>query len=215
MKRKSMIFVLTLLAAVLLAGCGCKHEWQDAVCEDPNYVEAVAAFRQTCVNCGEISETTGTLEKLHEDGVFLLSPREFVERLNYIASENGFSYHFRYFDAWEWSGEPVTPEDGEILVNIGDGYKPYVVSVHKQYVEKRSHFTYASFVFCRENLDELAYIMQAACDPTIGSFEEDGATIIAESKKHYDTGVFERNGLEYELGMYPDDTVCINVQVPE
>lgn len=43
MKRKSMIFVLALLMAVLMAGCGCKHEWKEADCTTP----------KTCALCGE------------------------------------------------------------------------------------------------------------------------------------------------------------------
>ncbi len=44
MKRTVMLFVLAILCAALLAGCGCKHEiWNAANCETP----------KTCAECGE------------------------------------------------------------------------------------------------------------------------------------------------------------------
>lgn len=43
MKKKAISLVFGGLLLVLLASCGCKHEWQDATCTTP----------ATCVKCGE------------------------------------------------------------------------------------------------------------------------------------------------------------------
>lgn len=43
MKKKIWIAVLALAVVLLLAGCGCEHEWADANCETP----------KTCKECGE------------------------------------------------------------------------------------------------------------------------------------------------------------------
>lgn len=43
MKRAFYIIITVLLLSILLAGCQCRHEWQNATCEAP----------KTCAKCGE------------------------------------------------------------------------------------------------------------------------------------------------------------------
>lgn len=49
MKKILSVFLMILLLVSLLAGCGCKHEWEDATCEDP----------KTCEKCGETQGEPG------------------------------------------------------------------------------------------------------------------------------------------------------------
>lgn len=48
MKRRLFVCVLVTVLVLLLAGCGCKHEWMAATCEDP----------KTCSLCGETEGET-------------------------------------------------------------------------------------------------------------------------------------------------------------
>ena len=43
MKKNVWILILTMALMLVLAGCGCEHEWEDANCEKP----------KTCTKCGE------------------------------------------------------------------------------------------------------------------------------------------------------------------
>ena len=43
MKKRIMLIVLALACLLVLAGCGCDHDWEDANCDTP----------KTCVLCGE------------------------------------------------------------------------------------------------------------------------------------------------------------------
>ena len=49
MKKILSVFLIVLLLASFMSGCGCKHEWEDATCEDP----------ETCEKCGETRGETG------------------------------------------------------------------------------------------------------------------------------------------------------------
>lgn len=66
--RKMVCILTTALCAVLLTGCGCQHEWQEAACLTPkictlcqetegealghNWQEAACEAPKTCTNCG-------------------------------------------------------------------------------------------------------------------------------------------------------------------
>lgn len=82
------------------------HQWKEATCTDPktctscgmtegetlehafgkeeiqnpDYVKATATFVRTCASCGERTERSGELEKIHDGKVFLMTPEEFSDR---------------------------------------------------------------------------------------------------------------------------------------
>ncbi len=43
MKKKLLVFWMTLICSALLSGCFCEHQWQDATCMEP----------RTCAECGK------------------------------------------------------------------------------------------------------------------------------------------------------------------
>lgn len=114
------------------------HEWQEADCEHPktcsrcgategealghdaeewgepynNYVAAETIREKKCVRCDQIIDSTQEpMTSLREDQQFLLSPREFVQRLEILLKNNS-----KYF----------TVEEGgrEVTVDKGDGEVP-------------------------------------------------------------------------------------------
>ena len=67
--RITALFLIVTLSAVLLAGCACQHEWEEATCLTPktctlcqategealghSWEEATCAVPKTCATCGE------------------------------------------------------------------------------------------------------------------------------------------------------------------
>lgn len=123
MKRKSMILVLAILTAVLLAGCGCKHEWVAATCMEAkhcglcgktegkpadhipgnwgqgetDYDSMTVASQRKCAVCGAVlEEKTEPLTKPHKNGKFIVSPDELVERMRSLAETNNLDFSFEY-----------------------------------------------------------------------------------------------------------------------
>ena len=92
------------------------HSWTDATCIAPrtctlcaategnplphtpgeteisaDYVRAVQIETQACIDCGTVLSTNETTVSLVDGDYFLLSPEEFVERLNYIYTQSGMT----------------------------------------------------------------------------------------------------------------------------
>lgn len=108
MKKTISAMVVTMILCLLLTGCSCKHEWADATCTQPKTctkcgvtegdalghswgdweIEKEATVTKsgtkikTCSRCGETQTESYETEIFFADGYFLLSPKDFCERLS-------------------------------------------------------------------------------------------------------------------------------------
>lgn len=132
MKKKILVAILVYVMCLLLAGCACKHDWVEATCTEPktcskcgetegeplghtpgeweiwntDYVSTMVWLRQPCTVCEEdVNTDMKALNSLVEDGKFLFSADEFVDRIDYI---------FRYYDELKCSAS-MNAVDGETL----------------------------------------------------------------------------------------------------
>lgn len=111
MKKYLYLALIVTCLAVLLAGCGCEHEWEDATCTAPKTcklceetegealghtpgewaitlepVEGKAGLReQNCTACGDVVTTEDyTLSATHDGTNYTLTVAEYAERLDRI-----------------------------------------------------------------------------------------------------------------------------------
>ena len=123
------------------------------VTSEPDYVRAVSINSQHCANCDTVMDVSKQSISLIQDKLFLFSPEVFVDRLNYIYAEAGYTdwsaelvsmdeEDYTYFGAFLRNGPllyarvtfntPETdPETKQILTELGEADKntPIICSV--------------------------------------------------------------------------------------
>ena len=122
MKRCIALTIGLLTCLLMFAGCSCKHDWVEADCataktcskchategeplghtfgkwkQVPDAVAATLSKVQHCTACNEriVSETV-PLDTMIQNGLFLFTPNEFMERFSVLADQyvEEFSYEF-------------------------------------------------------------------------------------------------------------------------
>ncbi len=120
MKKRFYILPAVLLAAVLLAGCQCDHEWLAATCTTaktcrlceetegtplghtsgktetaPDFVSGCMLTTESCAVCKDTMDTESTeLDSFIQYRMFLFSPNQFLERLSHIAKKEFPDFHY-------------------------------------------------------------------------------------------------------------------------
>lgn len=118
--KKKIIVLYALICTILLTGCQCRHEWSEATCataktcikcgetegqpsdhtpgewlESNNILFAEQHLEQVCALCDTVLETKDQqITSFSEDNLFLFSPKEFLDRLEYYAKEYFPNFHY-------------------------------------------------------------------------------------------------------------------------
>ena len=244
MKRKFIAAILAILLSVLvLTGCGCDHEWDDATCTEPKtcskcgetegealghtWSEADCEHPKTCAVCGltegdplghtegswetvetdlvnatetlkknctvcsaELDKKATALDQLHDNEIFLFSPRQFTLRLDKKFDEMVGNY----LSAASGSREDTFTCD---IFLDGEGVGAFMFSHNDDAIttSQRKDACFNQILGAIEGSDYIARVLVAfigTCDPSL-SFSE-----VKEmaSDLNYD-GTITKNGLTY------------------
>ena len=270
MKKALICLILPALLMTLLSACGCKHDWIEADCTDPetcaecgetrgdalghswkkatctapktcrycdktkgeakghtpgpmgeqlDEVKNLRLEEQRCTECDQVlvSETS-TLYYSYSDGdLFVFSAESFMERMAYLASENGIdlSYEFlnygnllvdvRLKGAISWSGAIDFYINDFISLPYIQASVPglWCISIGKAgYVDE-----FGSLI-----PSEVFELFCMACDPQMDADAFQTLDLLRMVsclnfiKSEEQTGYGDHNGLQYEFKFYPVDS---------
>ena len=223
MKNVVRMAVLAL-CFVLLTGCGCDHVWKAADCRHPSACEKCGETRgdplehspgdwvltrdviagtqlrqRSCLVCGEQTHREEEeLQTVIQDGMFLFSPAEFMERLEHIATEHGDSF------AWEFSYSDI----GLQAMVISHETESLIQFFREDTTALRSEEEGSRSVWC-VNLSQINAVdpdlrmyFLMACDPALS---DDTAAVTQEKLSQVmeqadgQFGYYQENGLLYEV----------------
>ena len=227
MKRYISVFLAAALCLMALGGCGCRHSWQEATCEDPEICEKcgetqgeplghdpgswqevrdlerclVVKFRE-CDECGELTDREeAQISSLVEGGLYLLTPEQFLDRISML-----------YGSPVEW-----VMSDSDALIYIGENMGSQVLA---QFFandaqplapgdKETAKVWCASFTTVGEADAALRWAFFMACDPTLDanaalSLDAQLAVVQSDALAALEMfGYYTHNGLLYETACYP------------
>ena len=173
--------------------------WEET--RDPITAQLTAV--QHCTLCqAETGSRTEALETLSEGGIFVFTPREFVQRLEWIAGQNGDSLTWEFLDT-----------DLGLQANVFYGEGRYLIqffrnnaSVLTQEEEERAVIWCLSLSVVGTSEPDMRSYFYMACDPSL-TFGENTATLDAmliaavanANASGVPTGYQEFNQLLYEV----------------
>lgn len=89
-------------------GSSLGHDFGDEEMVNPDYVSAAATFVRTCNTCKETKEREGTIEKLHDGTVVLMSADDFSDRFTVRLMEaEGLSDDSQYLSFIDKAGDLI------------------------------------------------------------------------------------------------------------
>lgn len=126
MKKKTICLSLAILLVLLLAGCSCQHDWQDATCSTPKtcskcgetegdvvahiqgeweiVTEATYSTpgvkKAYCTLCGEVLAEESFIKERIQNGLFVFSKQELMDMLEDALAE--YSDDFKVYDDSEY-----------------------------------------------------------------------------------------------------------------
>lgn len=208
------------------------HTWQDATCDtaktcsvcqqtegeplnheagewvqistDP--VTATISQEQPCALCGTILETdTVAMETMVVDGLFLLTPQEFMDRFSAIAQENGAAFQYEFTDPG--TGLQAFLQCGEYVALV-QFFRNDASALAFTETDVAEVWCF-NLTFVDDSYATLRQCFIMACDPALdpsGASWADTellATYLDYINAGEIMGYYEKNGLLYEIAFLP------------
>lgn len=145
--------------------------------------------KKYCTECGvELAEQTTSLEKLYNDGLFLSSPEQFVERMNIMLSEQGDSNLSVESDPDEDDFAGIILLDGKIVGLIMFSNDDGVISSSQK--DTPCFYSTSAIISGNENTIDILLALIQVCNPTLDYSEAlDLALIIADGHETTENGI--------------------------
>lgn len=120
MRQKNLLVIIVIICSLVMSGCSCNHEWENATCVEPkictlcgttdgeplghipgdwkitNTIEqAKQCWVQRCSNCDKLLDTQmHDLDSFSVDSTFIFTPEEFMKRFEQIAKDDFPDFHY-------------------------------------------------------------------------------------------------------------------------
>lgn len=237
MKKYISLILFPLICLLAFSGCSCKHTWLEATCvsaktcsachetegeplghipgqwqETADPVAASVSRVQHCTVCDDVTATeTAPLHSLTQDGIFIFTPNEFLERLTALANQHvdGFSYEF-------------VPNSGLIAYVYSNGTQSILQFFRNDTTPLSADDKNVADIWCvsliatGEADADLRYCFYMACDPTLNTdraFDLDIELTVAfmnAASSGEAFGYCQYNELLYETTYIPEGELAEN-----